>query len=63
MPRRPCTFNRSDIRQAIQVMEALGKKVTAIKLHPDGSFRLMTADHAKTPVVEEKANTWDDLLT
>jgi hypothetical protein len=26
-------------------MEAMGKTVTAVKYHPDGTFRVMTSEH------------------
>ena len=45
MPRKPCTHNRKDVKQAIQLMEDMGKTVTAVKYHPDGTFRVMTSEH------------------
>jgi hypothetical protein len=45
MARRPCTHNRADVRAQIKVLESMGKVVTAIKYHPDGTFRLMTSEH------------------
>lgn len=45
MPRKPCTHQRRDVKQAIQLMEAMGKTVTAVKYHPDGTFRVMTSEH------------------
>lgn len=45
MPRRPYTYQRRDVKQAIQLMEAMGKTVTAVKYHPDGTFRVMTSEH------------------
>jgi hypothetical protein len=45
MPRKPPTYNMSDIKKAIKLFEATGKTVTAIKFHPDGTFRLMTSEH------------------
>jgi hypothetical protein len=45
MPRKPLTHNRNDVKQAIKLLEAMGKTVTAVKFHPDGTFRVMTSEH------------------
>jgi hypothetical protein len=45
MSRRKCPHNRTDVRRAICWIESLGKKVTAVNFHPDGSFGVMTKDH------------------
>jgi hypothetical protein len=45
MPRKPITHNRNDVKQAIKLLEAMGKTVTAVKFHPDGTFRVMTSEH------------------
>jgi hypothetical protein len=45
MARKPCTHNRADVRAQIKVLESMGKVVTATEYHPDGTFRLMTAEH------------------
>lgn len=45
MPRKPCTHNRADVRAQIKVLESMGKIVTAVKFHPDGTFRLMSSEH------------------
>jgi hypothetical protein len=52
MPRKPLTHNRNDIKQAIRLLEAEGKVVTAIKLHPDGTFRVMTSEHVSKSSTE-----------
>jgi len=45
MPRKPLTYNRNDVKQAIKLLEAMGKTVTAIQFHPDGTFRVTTFEH------------------
>ncbi|WP_442548104.1 hypothetical protein [Bradyrhizobium ottawaense] len=45
MARRPFKPRPAEVRAQILVLESLGKKVTAVKYHPDGTFRLMTADY------------------
>jgi hypothetical protein len=45
MARTPCTHNRADVRAQIKLLESMGKTVTAVKYHRDGTFRLMTAEH------------------
>ena len=49
MPRKPLTHNRNDVKQAIKLLEAMGKTVTAVKFHPDGTFRIMTSQHVSKP--------------
>jgi hypothetical protein len=43
-------------------MEAMGKTVTAVKYHPDGTFRVMTSEHtsklAGDPSPEASLDTW-----
>lgn len=45
MPRKLPTYNQADVESAIKLMQMLGKTVTAVKFHPDGTFRVMTAEH------------------
>ena len=61
MPKKPCTHNRSDVKRAIELLESLGKTVTAVKYHPDGTFRVMTSDHA-SKIDHAKGNPWDQVL-
>ena len=65
MARRKPTHNRADVLQAIKVLESLGKTVTSVKYHADGTFRVMTSEHvskANQPG-EAKPNSWDPILT
>ena len=50
MPRRPLTYNRNDLKQAIKLLEETGKTVTAVKFYPDGTFRVMTSQHVSKPL-------------
>jgi hypothetical protein len=45
MARKPCTHNRADVRTQIKLLESMGKVVTVTEYHPDGTFRLITAEH------------------
>lgn len=45
MARKACSPRPAEVKAQIMALEALGKKVTAVKYHPDGTFRLMTADY------------------
>jgi hypothetical protein len=45
MTRKTYTHRPAEVKAQIMALEALGKKVTAVKYHPDGTFRLMTADY------------------
>lgn len=62
MPRKPSNLNRADVKQAIALMEALGKTVTAVKFHPDGTFRVMTKDHVSVPAAADEPNPWDKVF-
>ena len=63
MARRKPTHNRADVIQAIKVLELLGKTVTAVKYHKDGTFRVMTSEHvSKASQPEAKPNSWDEVL-
>ena len=64
MPRKPPTHKRADVRAAIKLMEMLGQDSDRREVSPDGTFRVMTADHAKTTKPEqhnEGANEWDTI--
>jgi hypothetical protein len=64
MPRRKPTYSRADVKAAIALMEALGKKVTAVKYHPDGTFRIMTSEHvSKDKTALDNSNPWDEVLS
>jgi hypothetical protein len=54
MARRSCTHNRADVRAQIKLLETIGKSVTAIKFHPDGTFRLMTAEHKSASPADDE---------
>jgi hypothetical protein len=45
MGRNSITYNRADVKAAWQLLEKIGQKPTAVKFHPDGTFRIMTSDH------------------
>ena len=66
MPRKKLTHSRADIKAQIALLESIGKKVTAVKLHPDGTFRVMTSDHVSSHVTASTAapqpNEWDEVL-
>jgi len=57
----------ADVLKAIKTFEkATGLKVTAVKHHPDGTFRLMTAEHSgkKTAANDDEPTLagWDDVV-
>lgn len=66
MPRRKLMHSRADVRAQIALLESIGKKVTAVKFHSDGTFRLMTSDHASGHATASAAapmvNEWDAVL-
>jgi hypothetical protein len=61
--RKPCTHNRADVRAQIKLLESMGKVVTVIKFHPDGTFRLMTSEHvSKSSTDSDPAASLDTWL-
>jgi hypothetical protein len=58
--RRPSLFNRAAVRTLVRVLEALGKTVTAVRFHPDGTCEATVRDAG----AEAKAdiNEWDRVL-
>lgn len=46
-------------------MEDLGLEPVSVKLHPDGTFRIMTSKHAKITAgarSTETINEWDEVF-
>lgn len=66
MPRKKLTYSRADVRAQVALLESLGKKVTAVKYHPDGTFRVMTSEHVSSHATSTSAATspsaWDEVL-
>src|SRR4051812_22781314 len=49
MSRSPSIRNRAAIRRIIELMDQLGKTVTAVEQSPDDTFCVMTAEHRRGP--------------
>lgn len=67
MPRKKSIVSVTDVVKAVKTFEkATGQKVTAVKHHPDGTFRLMTSDHVSNHATASTAmvqpNEWDEVL-
>lgn len=67
MPRKKSIVSTTDVLKAVKTFEkATGQKVTAVKHHPDGTFRLMTSAHASGHATASTAaplfNEWDAVL-
>lgn len=53
-------ITRAMIERAINALEQTGRKVTSLRLHPDGSIELITGgDASVAPTLEEGAH-WTD---
>lgn len=55
MPRKPLTYKCADVVAMIKLLEKLGKVATAVKVSPDGTFRVMTAEYKSVPDSNESA--------
>jgi hypothetical protein len=42
------------VQEQIELLESMGKAVTAVKYHADGTFRLMTAEHKSASHAEDE---------
>ncbi len=67
MPRKKSIVSVTDVLKAVKTFEkATRQKVTAVKHHPDGTFRLMTSDHVSSHATASTAapqpNEWDVVL-
>lgn len=64
MPRRnPPTFRSHRIATVWKLMKSLGEDPVAIKVHPDGSFRVLTAKClAASGNAAINPNEWDVVL-
>src|SRR3546814_12286111 len=47
MARSKLTHNRADIRAMWELTEKMGQEPVAVKLHPAGTFRIMTLRHTE----------------
>lgn len=47
MPRRPSNFRQSDVERAVKGARNAGLTVVAVEMTPDGTIRIVGADHAE----------------
>ena len=63
MPRRKITFARTDVQAMWTLLVSIGEEPVSVKLHKDGTFRIMTKKHAEITkaLSEEGSNSgfWD----
>lgn len=65
MARSKLTHNRADIRAMWELMEKMGQEPVAVKLHPDGTFRIMTRRHTEAKygtTAHPTGNPWDQVF-
>jgi len=65
MPRPKLTHNRADIRAMWELMEKMGQEPVSVKLHRDGTFRIMTRKHVEAKygtAGQATGNPWDQEL-
>ena len=66
MARSKLTHNRADVRAMWELMEKMGQEPVAVKLHPDGTFRIMTRRHTEAKygtTAHPMGNPWDQVFT
>ena len=59
MPAKGVTLAKGDMRRTIELLESLGKTVTAVKVHLDGTFRVMTSEYVNK-AAENPTNPFDE---
>lgn len=68
MPRRKPTHSQTDLQSAWKLMAKMGKEPNAVRLHVDGSMRLLAIDTSallatvEGVTAEPTANYWDKVL-
>lgn len=65
MPRSKLTYNRADIRALWELMEKMGQEPVSVKVHGDGTFRIMTRKHVEITHANNTVSTgnpWDQGL-
>lgn len=55
------TFKASELKRAVQTLEAVGKTVQAVEFRPGGVVRVLTVDPTSDADRPRKGG-WDDLL-
>ncbi|HZV18041.1 MAG TPA: hypothetical protein VFF84_05040 [Sphingobium sp.] len=66
MSRPKLTHNRADIRAMWELLEKMGQEPVSVKLHQDGTFRIMTRKHVEAKygsVAPLTGNPWDQVFT
>ena len=65
MARPKLTHNRADIRAMWEMMEKMGQEPVSVKLHPDGTFRIMTRKYTEAKygtMAQPAGNPWDQVF-
>ena len=65
MPRPKLNYNRADVRALWELMEKMGQEPVSAKVHPDGTFRIMTRKQVEArygATSEPTGNPWDQVF-
>lgn len=63
MPRKSCHISRPDVTAMWNLLLRLGEKPVALKVHPDGTFRILTEKCLKESGSSTiNPNEWDVVL-
>jgi hypothetical protein len=60
MSSQPSNFGRTDIKHAVQAIEAAGRKIARVELH-DGKVLIIPADDESTEVADDSSNSFDKM--
>ena len=52
MNRTQARFKKADVKRAVEAILALGLSVASVKIAPDGSIDIITAEPTKTPATD-----------
>jgi len=61
MSSQPSNFRRTDIKRAVQAMQAAGRKIARVELH-DGKVLIVPADDESTEVANDSTNSFDKIM-
>lgn len=59
MKRGSCTFREADVRRAVRAVESAGKRVSAVRINPQGGIEIVLS---RSAAQEWTGNEWDDEL-
>jgi hypothetical protein len=61
MSSQPSSFRQTDVKRAVQAVQAAGRKIARVELH-DGKVLIIPADDESTEVADDSTNGFDKIM-